>query len=169
MSTRVVLPSFNIRGRGPHPAVRALWLAGALVFVAMLMLGGALWHRYALDLAVRSATSRALVMVPEQQVRTMEPASAPSVRPAPAAISAAPAAADVPAAAPEAAAVAAPAAVVSPTPVGRHAGGRHHRLHASRSPRVKAVAAHGGGDGRTSKHGAAKKRDAVDKLLKQFK
>jgi hypothetical protein len=160
MSAKVVLPDFNFPGTGPHPAIRALWVSGGLVFVATMILGGALWHRHAVDMAAQSAASRALSAAAEQSppmpvAATAHPSAA---QPALAKVAA------VPAEAPEASV--APVAATASAPARHHGGGRHHHMHASKSPRGKAVAAR---DGRSSKNSSAKKDDAIDRMLKQFK
>jgi hypothetical protein len=158
MSAKVVLPSFNIPSQGPHPAVLALWASGGLVLIAALVLGGAMWHRHAVDLAAQSATARVLAAVAEQQqVPAPEPAHSVAAAQPAAMVAAAPAAQ---------APTEAQAMVASPVPARHHAGGRHHRMHVSKAAHGKAVAAR---DGRASRNSTAKKEDALDRMLKEFK
>jgi hypothetical protein len=158
MSAKVILPSFNIPSQGPHPAVLALWASGGLVLIAALVLGGAMWHRHAVDLAAEAATARVLAAVAEQQqVAVPEPAHVAAAAQPAAMVAAAPKA-EVPA---EARTV-----VAAPTPVRHHGGARHHRMHVAKTAHGKAVAAR---DGRGSRNSTAKKEDAIDRMLKEFK
>src|SRR5260370_42536269 len=77
MSSKVILPDFTFPAQGPHPAVRALWVSGGLLLVPTLMLGGAVWHRHAVNVAADVAAARVLATVAEQQ-----PVAAEVARPA---------------------------------------------------------------------------------------
>src|SRR5258708_7634539 len=164
MSSKVILPDFTFPAQGPHPAVRALWVSGGLLLVATLILGGAVWHRHAVNVAADAAAARALATVAAPQSVAAEAAS-PAAPAQQALIAAAPAAA----AAEAPAADAASAGETQPAPA-RHRTGttRHHRTHRS-AAHGKAVAVHTSGDARGSRNSSAKKDDAIDRLLKQFK
>ena len=166
MSTKVVLPSFTISGRGPHPAIRVLWASGVLLVVATLVLGAAVWHRQRVDAAVVAAAAKAMAAPAEQQplvaaqaAGSASPSLAP--QPMPASAPAAPATAAV------AVALAAPVREAAPVP-GRHRH-RHHLRGVRSSPHGKAVAVRGSGDMRASRKSSGRNDEAIDRLLKQFK
>lgn len=163
MSTKVVLPNFTFPGQEPHPAVRALWIAGGTLVIATLILGGAVWHRWSVNAATESAVAKALAKAPESP-----PAVAEAVRPSAPAQQAL-AAAPPPAAAAEAPATAAvPAA--APAPARHRVSAHHHRAHATRSvAHGRAVAVRSASDTSGSKKSPAKNDDTIDRLLKQFK
>jgi hypothetical protein len=54
MSEKVVLPKFDLPGHGPHPAIRALWIAGGLVVLSSLVLGGAMWRHHSIEAAAEA-------------------------------------------------------------------------------------------------------------------
>ena len=163
MSTKVVLPSFTISGRGPHPAVRVLWASGVLLVIATLVLGAAVWHRQRVDAAVVTAAARAAAPAEQQPLVAAQPAgsvaSSPAPQPMPASAPAAPATAAV--------ASAAPAREAAPVP-GRHRH-RHHVRGVRSSPHGKAVAVRGSGDTRASRKSSGRNDETIDRLLKQFK
>ncbi len=163
MSSKVILPDFTFPAQGPHPAVRALWVSGGLLLVATLILGGAVWHRHAVNVAADAAAARALATVAAPQSVAAEAAS-PAAPAQQVLIAAAPAAA----AAEAPAADAASAGETQPAPARHRTGTRHHRTHRS-AAHGKAVAVHTSGDARGSRNSSAKKDDAIDRLLKQFK
>src|SRR5947209_2420480 len=51
MSEKLVLPRFDLPRDTTRIAIRAAWAAGALMVVATLVLGMALWHRRSAQLA----------------------------------------------------------------------------------------------------------------------
>jgi len=55
MSTKVVLPRFDLPRDSTRIAFRALWGAGGLVVIATLVLGMALWHRRSVEIATVEA------------------------------------------------------------------------------------------------------------------
>ena len=162
MSTKVVLPSFTVSGRGPHPAIRVLWASGVLLVIATLVLGGAVWYRQTADAAMTAAAARAAATAVAQQPSVVV---APAVRPP--ALAAAPPPAPTAEAAPSLSVAPAPVAEVAPAP-SRHR--HHHHLRGVRySTRGKAVAVRGPGETRASRKSSARNDDTVDRLLKQFK
>jgi hypothetical protein len=71
MSEKVVLPKFDLPGSGPHPAVRALWIVGGLLGVAMLVLGGAMWrHQAAQETAEQEAKAHVAAQLAEAEAAT---------------------------------------------------------------------------------------------------
>src|SRR5260221_224387 len=83
-------------------------------------------------------------------------------------VGAAPAAAAAEAPAADAASAGATGGETQPAPARHRTGTRHHRTHRS-AAHGKAVAVHTSGDARGSRNSSAKKDDAIDRLLKQFK
>jgi hypothetical protein len=159
MSEKVVLPKFDLPGSGPHPAVRALWIVGGLLGVAMLVLGGAMWRHHA---AQETAEQEAKAKVAAQAAEAEAAAQAAKAKLAVKAEASAPAKGS-PAAA---AAPAATGAAVAESSHHHSSGSKHHA--ASKSAGKGSVLA------KTDAHKApalSKKKgdDAIDKLLASFK
>jgi hypothetical protein len=165
MSEKVVLPKFDLPGQGPHPAVRAMWIAGGLLGFAVLVLGGAIWRHYSL----RAATeARAQAMVAAEEAKARAAIEEAKARAAEALAKAE--AAKAAAAAPKTVAVAkADDAAGSDATVAGASSSHHH--HHSKAGKGKA-SAKGGDDKKVAqKSSGGSKRDdaAIDKLLASFK
>lgn len=168
MSEKVVLPKFDLPGQGPHPAVKALLVAGGLLGVSMLVLGGALWHQHSEQVAAEQAAKA------QAEARTAEALAAAEAAKAKAAEAAAKVAAAKSGAAakpspdaPKAAEASSPAVAANES---HHKSSHHHGgSHAASKP-GKSIAK---GDAHASTKSTAasnkKKDDAIDKLLAQFK
>ncbi len=168
MSEKVVLPRFDLPRDTTRIAIRAAWAAGALMVVATLVLGMALWHR-------RSAQLAAAEQVAAKAEAARRAAMAPP--PAPKAVAAAPGAptlgkkgetkTDT-----TLAAVVPAAAGAEPGSGPRHASARGH--HAGKVGHGRAIA-RGGADAKGSAAGSARTGrpagktkvddDFIDKLL----
>ena len=86
MSEKLVLPRFDLPRDSTRIAIRALWAAGGLMVVAILVLGMAMWHRRSVDIATveqaaaKAAAARRAAMAPPPSVAPAKaPAAAPGV------------------------------------------------------------------------------------------
>jgi len=86
MSEKLVLPRFDLPRDSTRIAFRALWAAGGLVVVAVLVLGMAMWHRRSVEIATAeqaaakvAAARRAAMAPPPSLVPAKAPAAAPGV------------------------------------------------------------------------------------------
>lgn len=171
MSEKVVLPKFNLPGHTPHPAVRALWIAGALLVVATLGLGGAMWRHHALEVA---AEERRVAEAKAEEAKASQAAAEAKAEEAKAkaAAVATAAAARAAAAAQKQAALAAAAAekASGSKPVALRSRGRvkHHGAKSAKA-RTLAKSSAPAGAAKGSKKSSGRRDDVIDKLLTQFK
>ena len=163
MSEKVVLPKFDLPGKQTHPAVKLLWMVGALLGLAMLALGGALWRHRSMELAEEN---RKQAEIAAKTAQANAEAEAAKARQAEAVAKAEEAKAKIAEAKnPKAVAPVAGDAKVATT------SGRHHGGHHGATKGAKATVAKGGADDK-AKPGAKpgkKGDDVVDKLLASFK
>jgi len=86
MNQKVVLPRFDLPRDSTRIAMRVLWAAGALVVVAVLVLGMAMWHRHSVEIATaeqaaaKEEAARRAAMAPPPAPAV--PAKAPAATPA---------------------------------------------------------------------------------------
>jgi cytoskeletal protein RodZ len=166
MSEKVVLPKFDLPGSGPHPAVRALWIVGGLLGVAMLVLGGAMWrHHAAQETAEQEAKARVAAQLAEADAAT-QAAKAKTV-----AKNDSKTASKTETAATKSAPVAGATTSATPTV----AAESHHHATSSKHHGASKAASKGNVLAKSDTHGKpaplSKKKgdDAIDKLLASFK
>ena len=166
MSEKVVLPKFDLPGDRMHPAMKAFFAVCGLMVAAMLVLGGALWHRRSLQLA---AEARQEALIAARMAEANAAAEAAKARAAEAAARAAAAQAAAQARlAARTGAASAPAAVPAAGGDGKPSAlGRHHTHHRGAAGKTVAKA----DDKKSTAKTAGEKRDdaAIDKLLASFK
>jgi hypothetical protein len=169
MSEKVVLPKFDLPGQGPHPAVKALLVAGGLLGVSMLVLGGALWHQHSEQVAAEQAAKAQAEARTAEALATAEAAKAKAAEAAAKVAAAKSGSAVKPSVdAPKVAEADKPAVAANES---HHKASSHHHggSHATSKP-GKSIAK---GDVHASAKSTAasnkKKDDAIDKLLAQFK
>jgi hypothetical protein len=163
MSEKVVLPKFDLPGSGPHPAVRALWIVGGLLGVAMLVLGGAMWrHQAAQETAEQEAKARVAAQLAETEAATQ----AAKVKPV-AKLDKSDAATAKSASATGSTASAAPPAVA--TESHHHAAASRHHGASKPAGKASALAKSDTTHGKAAPLSKKKGDDAIDKLLASFK
>jgi hypothetical protein len=161
MSEKVVLPKFDLPGQGPHPAVRAVWITGGMLALAMLILGGAMWRHHSLQVAAEARAQALIAARAAEAAAAVEEAKARAAEAA-AKIAAAKAAAAHPVA------VAPAKAVTDGEPTALPAAHRHARHHAT-GKGGKALAKSDPKSGGARPSGSKRDDAAIDKLLASFK
>jgi hypothetical protein len=175
MSEKVVLPKFNLPGHTPHPAVRALWGAGALLVIATLGLGGVMWRHHSLEVA---AEQRREAEAKAAEAKAAQAAAEAKAEEAKAKAAAVAAAAEAKAAAlAQKQAAAAPLAANSdkPASAGKPASSRGlrgtYKHHGAKSSKARTLAKSSGASATAKgpKKPSGRRDDVIDKLLTQFK
>ncbi len=184
MSEKVVLPKFDLPGQGPHPAIKALWIVGGLLAVAVLGLSGALWHHHSQQIAAVQEALEAKAAIAARAAEAIAATEAAKAKIAEAAAKAAAAKAGSKSNGKTAgAAVVATQGDTNAETGDKPAADHHHSSHHHAS----AHASHGGSSGSSGSSGSKaiaksdshankssaasnkKKDDAIDKLLASFK
>jgi hypothetical protein len=164
MSEKVVLPKFDLPGKQTHPAVKLLWMVGALLGLAMLALGGALWRHRSMELAEEN---RKQAEIAAKTAQANAEAEAAKARQAEAVAKAEEAKAKIAEAKlPKVNPPSGDAKGATSTTSGRHHAGRHGAAKGAKTTVAK------GGAEEKAKPGAKpgkKGDDVVDKLLASFK
>jgi beta-phosphoglucomutase-like phosphatase (HAD superfamily) len=164
MSEKVVLPKFDLPGKQTHPAVKLLWMVGALLGLAMVALGGALWRHRSMELAEEN---RKQAEIAAKTAQANAEAEAAKARQAEAVAKAEEAKAKIA----EAKLPKAAAASVSGDAKVATTSGRHHAAHHGAAKGAKTTVAKGGADEKAKPGAKPSKKgdDVVDKLLASFK
>jgi hypothetical protein len=162
MSEKVVLPKFDLPGKQMHPAVKLLWMVGALMALAVLALTGALYRHHSMEVAEEN---RKQAEIAAKTARANADAEAAKARVEEAKMKVAVA---------EAEAKAKLAAKAGPPPAAGDAKAttrKHSGRHSSKSGSKTTVATKGAGEEKKpgAKSGGKKGDDVVDKLLASFK
>jgi len=166
MSEKVVLPKFDLPGKQMHPAVKLLWLVGAMLTLSMGALGLALWRHHSMEVAEENRKQAEIAAKTAQANAEVERAKARQAE-AVAAVALAKAKAEAEAAAKRNP----PPGESKPVAV----SGRHHGSHrdkakgSSKTTVAKGGAADDKAKPAAAKGGGKKGDDVVDKLLASFK